>query len=191
MKCAVLASTRGTTFQAVLDAKDRGEMPDVEITLLLSNTPDAYALERAKKHGVPTVVIPSKGKTREVFDREVVQILREHNIDFVALMGFMRIFSPLMVQAFANKIVNVHPSLLPKHGGKGMYGVHVHAAVLAAGEKESGCSFHLVDEGCDTGPIIRRVPCPVEPDDTPETLAARVQALEREWYPKILQSLAQ
>ncbi len=158
---------------------------DKEVVLVLSNNPGAYVLERAARLGVPTVV----------FDREdlkggkVLEILREHAVDFVVLAGFLWLVPPDIISAYRNRIVNIHPALLPKYGGKGMYGLHVHEAVLKNGEKESGITIHYVNEKYDSGDIIFQARCPVMPGDTPEQLQERVHRLEYEYYPQVVEQL--
>ncbi len=165
-------------------------MPGVELAVVVSNKKDCYALERAKKQGYKTVFVDPKGKTREEYDEEVAEIIKENEADLIVLVGYMRILSPEFVQKFKNRIINVHPALLPKFSGKGFFGSNVHEAVLEAGEKETGMTIHYIDEGVDTGEIILQKKCPVEPDDTPETLKEKVQALEKKWYPEVIRTLA-
>jgi phosphoribosylglycinamide formyltransferase-1 len=188
-KVAVLSSTNGTNFQSLLDAKKSGVLKDnVEIACLVTNKADCGAAEKAKVNDIPVHFVDTKGKTREEFDAEVMIILGKYNIDLVVLGGYMRIISKLMVNKYKNRMINVHPSLLPRYGGGMNLGVH--RAVIDAGEKETGMTIHILDEGVDTGPIVLQRSCPVDPDDTPEALKDRVQALEREWYPKVVQMFA-
>lgn len=176
IKLAVFGSTKGTDLQAVIDAIANGEL-NASIEVVISNKEDAYILERARNHNIPALHIPAvKGETREQYDQRILHQLTNYHIDLILLIGWMRILSPLFVRAYPRRIMNVHPSLLPKFAG-GM-DLDVHDAVLKAGEKETGCTVHWVDEGVDTGEIIIQKKCTVEPDDTPETLRARVQKLE-------------
>ncbi|MBI5152708.1 phosphoribosylglycinamide formyltransferase [Candidatus Peregrinibacteria bacterium] len=190
MKIGVLASTKGTDLQAIIDEMKAGHMPGIELAVVVSNKADAYALERAKSQGYKTVFIDPTGKTREEFDAELVKVLREHEIQLVCLIGYMRILTPVFVNAFAGRIINVHPALLPKFGGKNFFGANVHEAVLAAHEKETGCTFHFVTEEVDGGPIILQDRVAVEPSDTPDTLKEKVQMLEKKWYPEIIRRFA-
>lgn len=187
-KIAVLASTRGTNFQSLIDAKNAGILKDnVKIVCLIANK-ECGAVEKAKTAGIPFYVIDPKGKTREEFDGEVMEILNQYGVDLVILGGYMRIISAPMIEKYRNRIINIHPSLLPKFGG-GM-NLDVHQAVLNAGEKETGMTIHVLDEGVDTGPVVLQKTCEVKLDDTPDTLRDRVQALEKEWYPKVVQWFA-
>lgn len=184
LRLVVLGSTRGTSLQPIIDAIAHGTL-QATIVLVVSNKPDALILERARTHGIPAVYLDMKKnhgsederqKTREEYDRDIMTLLDQHHIDLILLIGYMRLLSSAFVQKWHKKIMNVHPSLLPKFPG-GM-DLDVHRAVLEAGEKETGCTVHWVDEGVDTGDIIVQKKCSVEPTDTPETLKAKVQALE-------------
>ena len=170
----VLASGRGTDFQSLVDAAARGEL-DATIAVLICNVPGAPVLERAKRARVPTVVIDHRrfGKDREAWEREAAKALREHDVDLVVLAGFMRLLTPYFIGEFRNRIMNIHPSLLPAFPG-----THAHRDALAHGVKVSGCTIHFVDESVDGGPIILQKAVPVLTDDTEETLSARV--LEQE-----------
>ncbi len=186
---AVLASTRGTDLQAIIDEIQSGNMPGIDLKLVLSNK-KCPALERAQKHGIEAIHLNPKGKSRSEFDREMLKILREKEIDLVVLVGYMRLLSPGFVEAFPQRIINVHPSLIPKYSGKDFYDANVHQAVLDNGDQETGMTIHFVDEGLDTGDIILQKTCPVLPDDTAETLKARVQELEKKWYPEVIRRFA-
>lgn len=187
-KIAVLASTGGTNFQSLADAKKSGVLKDnVEISCLITNK-ECGAVEKAKAAGVPYHIIEAKGKSRQEFDADVMKILDRYDVDLIVLGGYMRIITNEMVSRFRNRIINIHPSLLPKYGG-GM-NLDVHKAVINAGEKETGMTIHLVDEGVDTGAVLLQKSCEVKPDDRPEILKDRVQALEKEWYPKVVQWFA-
>lgn len=191
MRLAILASTRGTDLQAIIDEIKAGRMPNVELACVLSNKKDCYALERAHAEGFKTHFVDPKDKSRVEFDREMAKILKAENADFIALVGYMRILSSYFIGEFRDHIINIHPALLPKYGGANFYGHNVHEAVLAAHETETGMTIHNVDEGVDTGRIILQKTCPVLPNDTPQTLQERVQELEKEWYPKVIQALAE
>ncbi len=183
---AVFASTRGTDLQAVLDAIRAGKLPGLNLQFVLSNKADAYALERARAAGVKTIFLNPKGKSREEYDHECLAICKEHNIDTILLIGYMRIISPAFIEAYRNKILNIHPSLLPKYPGMDL---DVHSAVLAAGEKETGCTLHIVDESLDGGAIIAQAKVLISPDDTPESLKAKVQKKEQKIILETLREL--
>ena len=185
IKIAVFASGGGSNLQALLDAQVTGRFKG-KIGLVFSNVPDAKALARAENHMVESVAIASKGYqgSREEYDREILSLCQNKKIDLICLAGYMRIFTPAFIQAYPYRIMNIHPALLPKFGGKGMYGHHVHEAVLAAKEKESGVTVHFVTEGVDAGPIILQGSVRVMPTDTPETLAERVLKVEHQIYPE-------
>lgn len=187
---AVLASTKGTDLQAIIDEMKAGKMPGINLAAVLSNKKDCYALARAKEQGFKTFFVDPKNKISEKFDQEMTQILTQEKVDLVVLVGYMRILTPTFVRKFKNRIINVHPALIPKFCGKDFFGKSVHEAVLKAGEKETGMTIHYVDEGVDTGRIILQKKCAVEPQDTPETLKEKVQALEKKWYPEVIRVLA-
>jgi phosphoribosylglycinamide formyltransferase-1 len=176
-RIVVLASGRGTNLQALIDAAERGDIKG-RIVAVISDRKKAFALERAKKHGIDAVYIPPKGKTREEYDRILLKTLERYRPTLIVLAGYMRILTPIVVRAYRNRIMNIHPALLPSFGGKGYYGERVHRAVLEYGCKVSGCTVHFVDEEVDHGPIIVQRCVPVLEGDTPETLAERVLAEE-------------
>jgi len=192
MNFIVLSSSRGTTFQATIEAMQKGELT-AKCLGLLTDSSERGCIEKAKKAGIAVSIVERrKEELREDFDRRVDQAIRTMGADdrtLLATMGWMFIFSQWFIGTWKNRIINVHPALLPKHGGKGMYGHHVHDAVLAAGEKESGVTIHLMDEGVDTGPILVQKKCSVSASDTAETLQERVQGLEKMWYPRVLQMI--
>ena len=158
----------------------------VQVSLVLSNKSDAYVLERAHRLGVPCNVFP---KEDWIAGDEILAILQEYRIDFVVLAGFLVRVPDLLLHAYPDKIINIHPALLPKFGGKGMYGDKVHQAVVAAGEKETGITIHYINEHYDEGAIIFQASCPVLPSDTPEEVASKVHALEYAHYPHVIESL--
>jgi formyltetrahydrofolate-dependent phosphoribosylglycinamide formyltransferase len=170
---AVLASGGGTNLQALLDDGDAPDAPG-RVALVVSNRADAGALTRARRAGVPVSVIAEHGRDAET----LLAALGAHAVQLVVLAGYLRLVPPSVVQAFAGRMLNIHPALLPAFGGKGMYGRNVHAAVLASGARLSGATVHLVDEQFDRGAIIAQWPVPVKVGDTPDTLAARVLAAE-------------
>lgn len=189
-KIAVLASTRGTDLQAIIDEIKAGRMPGIELNIVISNREDAHALERATTQGFDALFISPKNKTREDYDKELAAELKKRQIDLVVLIGYMRLLTPAFIREFPHKIINVHPALIPKYCGKNFYGRSVHEAVLQAEEIETGMTIHYVDEGVDTGEIILQKSCPVYDDDTAESLQERVQALEKRWYPEVIRNLA-
>jgi phosphoribosylglycinamide formyltransferase-1 len=187
-KIAVLSSTNGTNFQSIIDAKNQGKLEGVEISCLITDKADCGAVKKAEKAGIQKYFVDPKGKTREEFDRDVMKILDAYDIDLVILGGYMRIVGSEMVEKYRNRIINIHPSLLPKFAG-GM-NKSVHQAVLDAGEKETGMSIHIVDEGVDTGRILLQKTVEVSSDDTADSLKEKVQVLEKEWYPKVIRNFS-
>ena len=181
VKTAVLVSGGGTNLQALIDAAHAGKLPHADICLVLSNRADAYALQRAERAGIPSVVCQrEKGEPREAFEARMLEILRAHGVEMLVLAGFMAILSKEFVQNYAGRILNVHPSLIPSFCGKGFYGLHVHEAALAYGVKVTGATVHLVNEIPDGGRILLQKAVEVEPGDTPETLQRRVME-QAEW----------
>jgi len=181
MRVAVLASGRGSNFQSILDASERGDLPNSKIKLLIVNRIEAYAIERAKKHNIPYYIIESKNKKRHNFDQEMLEILKSNQIEIVVLAGFMRILSKQFISEYKNKIINIHPSLLPKFPG-----ANAHRDAIEAKAKISGCTVHFVDEGVDTGPIIMQESVSVDEDDDEHTLAEKILPIEHKIYPKVL-----
>lgn len=183
-RVAVLISGRGSNLQALLDAQQDAYV----VALVVSNVPGAEGLARAALSGVATAVVDHKiyGDNREAFERDLDALLVQHDIELVALAGFMRVLTPFFVRAWKDRLINIHPSLLPKYPG-----VKTHARALAAGESEHGCSVHLVVEAVDSGRVLGQSKLAVTADDTPETLAARVLKLEHELYPRCLAEYAQ
>lgn len=176
-------------MQAIIDEINAGRL-NVELACVVSDKKNCFALERARNQGFKTYFVSKKDRTREEFDQEMVKIIKKENVDLVVLVGFMRILTPVFINNFRGNIINVHPALLPKFGGKDFFGNNVHEAVIKSGEKETGMTIHFVDENVDGGQIILQKKCPVLPTDTPDILKARVQALEKEWYPKVIQNFA-
>ena len=175
-RIAVLLSGRGSNFEAIADDVAAGRI-NAEIAVVLSNRADALGLERARQRGLPAVVLPSKGLEREAYDRQVVAALREKQVDLVCLAGFMRVLSPYLVREFRDRILNIHPGLLPAFSG-----LEAQRQALEYGVKVSGCTVHFVDEFVDHGPIILQACVPVLADDTPETLSARILREEHRIY---------
>ena len=166
VKVAVLVSGGGTNLQALIDKEKGGVITDGKIIRVIASKEGAFALERAKNAGIDTAVAPSQ--------QEVLEELDSCGAEIIVLAGYMKVLSPEIIEKYRNRIINIHPSLIPKYCGKGFYGIRVHRAVIAGGEKESGATVHYVDEGVDTGEIILQEKVPVKPSDTPEELAARV-----------------
>ena len=190
-RVAVFASGGGSNFQALLDARERGDL-HVDFALAISNNSGAQALDRARRHGVTAVhLAPSRFPAEADYTKKLLELLDGHRVEIIALAGYMKKLPSAVVQRFRNRILNIHPGLLPGFGGPGMYGHHVHAAVLEHGAKLSGVTVHLVDEEYDHGPIVLQEPVRVLDNDTPETLAARVLAVEHASYWRALEALAQ
>ena len=180
-RIAVLVSGGGTNLQALIDAEERGELGSGKISLVISSKPDVYALTRAEKHGIPSSVIPRRDYDSIAdYTQALVLKLRKERIDLVVLAGFLTIIDEQMYDSFPNKILNVHPALIPSFCGKGYYGLHVHEAALAKGVKVSGATVHIVTPECDAGPIVLQKAVEVMEDDTPETLQRRIME-EAEW----------
>lgn len=181
MNIVVLVSGGGTNLQALIDAQKRGEIKNGRITCVISSKPGAHALERAEKNGIATRVIPRKDYDDiHTYTKAVKDALLEEKADLVVYAGFMIILDSQVVEAFAGKMMNVHPALIPSFCGKGFYGLHVHEAVLQSGVKLTGATVHFVTEDCDAGPIIAQKAIPVHDDDTPESLQKRVME-QCEW----------
>ena len=180
-KIAVLVSGGGTNLQALIDAQKTGMFGDSKITLVLASKPGVYALERAENNGISSVVLPRKEYDSIcAYSKALVDTLKSNEIDLVVLAGFLTIFDEQVYDAFPNRIINVHPALIPSFCGKGFYGLHVHEAALEKGVKLSGATVHIVTPECDAGPIILQKAVSVMEDDTPETLQKRIM-VEAEW----------
>ncbi|KAA0228869.1 phosphoribosylglycinamide formyltransferase [candidate division KSB1 bacterium] len=190
LRLAVFASGRGSNFKAILDAIQSGTL-DAKVVLLISDQPQAGALQTAAQAGIPTrIIAPNALATSEDYGKALLQALAECDSNFIVLAGFLRMIPAAVIKAFSGRIINIHPALLPSFGGKGMYGLRVHQAVLDYGCKVSGATVHLVDENYDTGkPLVQRC-VPVYEDDTPESLAARVLKVEHQILPEALQLFA-
>ncbi|QFY44687.1 phosphoribosylglycinamide formyltransferase [Candidatus Methylospira mobilis] len=190
MKLAFLASHNGSNMQAVIDACNSGKLACKPV-LVISNNRESGALARAQKEGIPSVHLSLQThRDTEALDHAILAALQQHGADWVVLAGYMRKLGAATLSAYRGRIVNIHPALLPKFGGQGMYGINVHRAVLAAGEAESGATVHLVDGEYDHGEILAQRKVPVLPDDTPETLAQRVLNVEHQLYVDTLAELA-
>ena len=181
LKVAVLVSGGGTNLQAIIDAVNDGKITNTEISLVISNNKNAYALERAKNAGIPAMCIsPKEYDTREEFHVALTETLKNAGVDLVVLAGYLVAIPEMLVKAFPNKIINIHPSLIPSFCGVGYYGLKVHEAALARGVKVTGATVHFVDCGMDTGPIILQKAVEIEEGDTPEVLQRRVME-QAEW----------
>lgn len=181
LKIAVLVSGGGTNLQAILDAIREGVLTNTSVEVVISNNPGAYALKRAENCGVKAVCIsPASYESRELYNQALVQTVQSYQVDLVVLAGCMVVMPKAMIQAYPNRIINIHPALIPSFCGTGFHGLHVHEEVLKRGVKVTGATVHFVDEGTDTGPIILQKAVDVQPDDTPETLQRRVME-QAEW----------
>ena len=180
-RIAVLVSGGGTNLQAILESERRGENPNGQVALVVASKPGVYALTRAEQLGVPTAVVARRDYAdSEAFDAALLDVLAGHNIDLVVLAGFLSVLGPSVIAAYPNRILNVHPSLIPSFCGPGFYGLRVHEAALARGVKVTGATVHFVNEECDGGPILLQKAVDIQPGDTPETLQKRVM-VEAEW----------
>lgn len=186
MRLSVLASGGGSNLQAILDGCANGAIP-AEVSLVVCNIPGAGAVDRARKAGVPCTVLPHKGApSREAYDEQVVAELRKARVELVCLAGFMRLVTPVLLRAFENRILNIHPALLPAYPG-----MHGARQAILGGARVSGCTVHLVDEGTDSGPIVLQAAVPVLDGDTEETLSARILAQEHRIYPRAISLFAE
>jgi len=182
-KLVVLASGSGTNFQAIINSIKDGSIKGAAIVALIVNKSDIKVIERAKEHNIPIYILESD------FENNLRIILERLNPDLIVLAGFLKKIPSAVIKKYPDKIINIHPSLLPKYGGKGFYGMKVHEAVIDAGDEVSGCTVHFVNEIYDAGKIIDQKTVPVKSDDTPETLAARILKQEHLLYPKVIQKL--
>ena len=181
---AVFASGTGTNAEKIIEHFAGNQ--SVAVGLIVSNNKNAQVLERAQKHGIPSTLI---NRIDFYEPKKILTVLKNHDIQFIALAGFLWLVPKYLIDAYPNKIINLHPALLPKFGGKGMYGMAVHKAVLDAHETESGITVHFVNEKYDAGQIIARIRCAVEKSDTPESLANKIHLLEHYHYPRVIESL--
>ena len=192
LKIAVLVSGGGTNLQAVIDAIDNGAITNTEIKVVISNNKNAYALERAKNHGIESLCIsPKDYESRAKFNEAFLEKLNSYEVDLVVLAGFLVVILEMMIKQYRNRIINIHPSLIPSFCGTGFYGLKVHEGVLSRGVKVTGATVHFVDEGTDTGPIILQKAVEVQQGDTPEVLQRRVME-QAEWIilPKAIDLIA-
>lgn len=190
LRLAFMASGSGTNFQSIIDAIKNGSL-NADPILLISNNSKAFALERAKNEGLQSYHISSiKYPNEKELNEKLLSIFYKNNINLIVLAGYMKKIDISIINEFDNRITNIHPALLPKYGGKGMYGMNVHKAVIDAGETESGATVHLVNSEFDKGQILAQKKVAIEKDDTPETLAAKVLTIEHKLYPETLQNIA-
>lgn len=185
---AVLASTRGTALQAVIDELQAGTLKNADLKCVISNKEDCGAMEKAKNAGITTYFLDPGDANREDYDKAIAEVLAKEGVELVVLVGYMKLFSPWFVKEYENKIVNIHPSLLPSFPGIDR---SVHQEVLDYGCKVSGCSMFFVDEGKDTGPLILQKCTDVAEDETVDSLKAKVQALEKQWLPRVIEWIAE
>ncbi|MGD1046601.1 MAG: phosphoribosylglycinamide formyltransferase [Bacteroidota bacterium] len=191
MNIAVFASGRGSNFQAILNAIDAGFLP-ARIVVLISNKSDAGAMEIARTHNISIKHLSQKMfSSEEALADAMLEVLEENHAEFIALAGYLKKIPTQVIRQYRNRIVNIHPALLPSFGGEGMYGHRVHQAIIASGEKISGATVHLVNEEYDQGPIILQKTITVAQDDTPDSLAAKVLKIEHEIFPLVLKAFAE
>lgn len=193
LKIGVLVSGGGTNLQAIIDRIEDGYIQNCKIVSVVSNKKEAYALERAKKYNIETAVISKRDyENKELYDEALINHFKTKEVDLIVLAGFMVVLGKKFIQAYQNKIINIHPSLIPSFCGNGFYGIKVHEAALNRGVKVTGATVHIVDEGTDTGPILLQKAVNVNDDDTPDTLQKRVME-EAEWiiYPKAIKMIAE
>ncbi len=192
LRVGVMVSGGGTNLQAILDSIDNGTIRNARVEVVISNNRNAYALERARNHGIEAVCVsPRDYESREQFNAAFLEKVNEYQLDLIVLAGFLVAIPAAMIQEYRNRIINIHPSLIPSFCGVGYYGLKVHEAALKRGVKVTGATVHFVDEGTDTGPILLQKPVEVKPDDTPEVLQRRVME-EAEWIllPKAIDMIA-
>ena len=181
LRIGVLVSGGGTNLQAILDAIDSGVITNARVETVISNNPGAYALERARKHGIDAFCVsPKTFETRDLFYQALMEKLEEYRLDLIVLAGYLVTIPPAMIRRYRNRIINIHPSLIPSFCGVGYYGLKVHEAALKRGVKVTGATVHIVDEGVDSGPILLQKAVEVLPGDTPEILQRRVME-QAEW----------
>ena len=185
-KIAIFASGSGSNAENIIQYFL--SKPEISVDSVFCNVAEAYVLKRAEKYNVPTFLFNREDLKNQ---EKVLQILQERQIDFIVLAGFLWLMPSFIVSAFPNRIINIHPALLPHHGGKGMYGMKVHEAVIAAGEKESGITIHYINNQYDKGDPIFQARCPVEAGETPESLAKKVHALEYAHFPRVIEEILQ
>ena len=192
LNIAVFASGRGSNFEAILSAIKKGSLPNVDIVVVISNNADAGALSTARSNNIPAVHLSRKQyASDEEFLSRLSDILEIHGVNFIVLAGYMKKIDSSIVRKYRNRMLNIHPALLPKFGGSGMYGMHVHQAVIDSKERVSGATVHIVDEEYDRGPIVLQKSIEIAPNETPESLAERVLKIEHEIYPQAIRLFAE
>ncbi len=190
LRIAVLASHGGSNLQAIIDGCASGQI-DGEVVLVVSNNKKAFALERARNHHIDTLILTDAAyPAPNEYAGELLSQLANRNVNLICLAGYMKMIPQPVIEGYRDRIINIHPALLPKHGGKGMYGIHVHESVIAAHESETGVTIHLVNEHYDDGRIIAQESIAVHPDDTPQSLQERVLELEHQLYPDTVARIA-
>lgn len=193
LRLAVFASGRGSNLRAIIDAIRLGTLKGIEPVLVISNNSSSEALEIARSSGIDAIhySLVSAGGDEANYGQGMLALLQSHNVDLIALAGYMKKIPQPVIEAYRAKIVNVHPALLPDFGGEGMFGIHVHKAVIGSGKKVSGATVHFVEEEYDTGAIVLQAECAIDKNETPESLARKVLSLEHDLYPRALQLIAQ
>ncbi len=190
LNIAVMVSGGGTNLQAIIDAIENKKIGQAKISVVISSKKSAYALKRAENHGIKSVVVDKETyQTQEKITDEIIKVLKAENIDLVVLAGYMTILEKKLIDEYKEQIINIHPSLIPKYCGKGFYGMKVHQAVIEAGEVESGATVHFVDDGVDTGRILKQEKVQVTKEDTPETLAKKVLVVEHKILVETIQRI--
>lgn len=192
LKIAVFASGKGSNLNAIINAINNGMIPNTQIVCVISNNSDSGALQIGKNFGISSYHISRKQFiSDDKYNTAIMKVLESHNTNFIVLAGYMKLLDTSIVQRYRNRILNIHPALLPKYGGKGMYGRYVHEKVLACGEKYSGVTVHIVDEEYDHGPIVLQVQVEISDKETPESLERKIQNLEHKIYPEAIKLFAE
>jgi len=192
LNIGIFASGKGSNFEAILDAVTQGKIPDARIVVVISNNSNAGALVIAKDRQIPAVHLSRKQFADDnEFNEALISILQKHQVNFIALAGYMKKLDPPIIKAFKNRIVNIHPALLPAFGGTGMYGLHVHEAVIGSGCRYSGATVHIVNEEYDAGPIIMQERIEIAPDETATSLSKKILAVEHRIYPEAIRLFAE
>ena len=192
LNIGVFASGRGSNFRAILESIRSGKIQNARITLVISNNSDAGALKTARENNIPALHISRmQFASDDDYANAILKVLEKHNVNFIALAGYMKKIDPRIIRKFKNRILNIHPALLPKYGGNGMYGIHVHEAVIASHDPVSGATVHVVDEEYDHGSIVLQKKVSVDPADTAESLAKKVLVIEHQIYPEVIRLFAE
>lgn len=192
LKIAVMGSGKGSNFNAIMQEIRRGGITGAEIVVVISNNSEAGILELARSYGVPAQHLSRKFfSTEEQFSEALIGMLKGYGVNFIVLAGYMKRIPSRIIAEYKNRIINIHPALLPQHGGQGMYGIHVHESVIASGDRMSGATVHLVDEEYDCGPVVLQRTVQIVPGETAQSLAAKVLALEHELFPEAIRMFAE